>query len=70
MVAQMAEIKKFRVQSPPRFNETLLQKYTAYLFRIFVADDHDIWYDRMHIEGWPLLRVHPSYIEGSAVLRC
>ena len=53
MVAQMAEQatqdQKVTGSIPACIQRDFASKYTAYLFHIFVTDDHHVWYDCMHI---------------------
>ena len=49
--AEQPAPRNFRVRgSIPA--EAHFQKYMVHLFCIFVADDHNVWYDHMHIPLW------------------
>ena len=55
-VAQIAEQatqdQKVLGSIPAWIQWDFASKYTTYLFCVFVADDHDVWYDRTHIPLW------------------
>ena len=46
---QVTQDRKISGSIPAWIQCDFASKYKAYLFRIFVADDHDVWDDRMHI---------------------